>query len=41
MSNLNYEEYQEVSYWDGMSMINKESDRNTALIQASALFFVH
>jgi hypothetical protein len=41
MSGLNYEEYQEVPYWDGMNVINKESNRNTPLIQVSALFFVH
>jgi hypothetical protein len=41
MSGLNYEECQEVPYWDGMNMINKESNRNTPLIRVSALFFVH
>jgi hypothetical protein len=41
MSDLNYEEYQEVPYWDGMNVINEESNRNTPLIQVSALFSVH
>ena len=41
MSDPGYEKYQEVSYWDGMNMINKESNRNTPLIQVSTLFFVH
>lgn len=41
MSGLNYEGDQEVPYWDGMNVINKESNRNTPLIQVSAYFFVH
>ena len=41
MSDLNYEKYQEVPHRDGMNVINKKSNRNTPLIQVSALFFVH
>jgi hypothetical protein len=41
MSDLNYGEYQEVPYRDGMNVINKESNRNTPFIQVSALLLVH
>jgi len=41
MSDLNYEEYHEVPYRDGMNMINKESNRNAPPFWVSARFFVH
>jgi len=41
MSDLNYEGYQKVPYWDRMNVINKEGNRNASLFQISALFFVH
>ena len=41
VSDIQYEEYDEVPYWDGMNMIDKESNRNTPFIRVSVLFFVH
>jgi hypothetical protein len=41
VSDIKYEEYNEVPYWDRMNMIDKESNRNTPLIRVSVLFFVH
>ena len=41
VSDIRYEEYNEVSYWDRMNMVDKESNRNTPLMRISVLFFVH
>lgn len=41
VSDVNHGEYNEVPYWDRMNMVDKESNRNTPLIQVNALFFAH